>query len=205
MVDSIELSQESLDLEHAVGRCVLAWSKVEFSLSVLFCAILATDSSVAHATFAAVRSFAGRLKMLHDAFSARYPDPDSAPRSDWKLLYNKCSACNDLRNQVAHSFQIVATDSESGKPRPLLEPYFELTASKPRINLKEVNNRIFRFHELRDAVEWLLWSMGHVELQPPELTQPVPGLVLRLRDEAARNRAKQKPQPRSSPGKEPIR
>ena len=190
------ITQEGLDLEQAVGRCVLAWSSVEFALSVLFCSVLQTDGAVAHATFAAIRSFNARLKMLNDAFAARYTKLDEPPRSDWKLLYNSCNSLNALRNQVAHSFMVVALDEDTEAPEHVLMPYFVLTATNFKINLKDVSARTAQFYELRGAIDWLLWSMGYVKMQPPGSPRPTPDLVLRLRDEAARNRAKTSRPPR---------
>jgi len=171
------------------------WSGVEFSLSILFDAILDTRRPVAHATLAAVRSFDARLKMIGDAFNARFPDKDSPPRPDWKLLYNTCSSYNALRNQVAHALHIVA--SHNGEVKPTLEPYFVLTQEKSRIDAAEVNLRTAKFHSLRACIDWLIWAIEHPE-PPTGFEREVPHLLLQLRDEAAQRRAKQQRPRRSS-------
>lgn len=188
MSDSDAIAQETIDLTHAVGECVLAWSKVEFQLSLLFALVLNTSIAVSHATFAAVRSFEARLKMMNDALCARFVIPEEPPRPDWKLIHNECSRLNALRNQVAHSHLLRG---------PILEPYFVLTASKPRLKVEDVRSRTREFLEFEPCVMWL-----HNDIIPrlrPEKVpdEPIPRLLLRLRDEAAQRRAKHGRPPRS--------
>ena len=184
------------ELHLAVGECILAWAAVELSLANIFDIIQQTDPAISHAVFGAIRSFEARLKMIGDAFNVRFPDADRSPRDDWKRLYNYISSSNAERNQVAHATMLIV-----GNKGPMLEPFFVMTAPKPHLSTSDVQTRIVKFKELEQVLTWWfperLRKIG--KARPPGFARQVPDLVLRLRDEAARSRAKQKPPRRSSP------
>ena len=184
------------ELQLAVGECILAWALVEALLSQVFAEVQrGLDASVSHAVLGAVRSFDARLKMISEAFNVRFPHPDQPPRTDWKLLYNYLSASNTQRNQVAHALMIGL-----GGDDPVLEPYFIVTAPKPHLRAKDVRDRTARFNELGDALTpWFVGElMDRRGARPPQWPRQVPDLVLRLRAEVDRNRAKPKRQRRPS-------
>lgn len=196
MFESDKIDEGVRKLQLAVGECILAWASVELSLANIFNTIQRTDPAISHAVFGAVRSFEGRLKMMVEAFSIRFPDADASPRDDWKLLNNYISSLNAERNQVAHAMMLMVTGEG-----PMLEPFFVMTAPKSRLSTSDVQARTAKFKELEQVLTWWfpdrMQKMG--KARPPGFARQVPDLVLRLRDVAARSRAKRKPPRRSSP------
>lgn len=194
MIEPNTIEDAVTKLKLAVGECVLAWAAVELSLANIFDMIQQTDPAISHAVFGAIRSFEARLKMLGDAFNVRFPDAERTPRDDWKRLYNYISSANAERNQVAHATLLIV-----GGEKPMLEPFFVMTAPKPHLSASDVEARIAKFNELDAVLRW--WLPDRLrrsgKARPPGFERQVPDLVLRLRAEAARSRAKQKPPRRS--------
>lgn len=191
---SDSLAAERDELHRAVGECILAWSYVELHLSIIFEEIVGTSRPVSHAALSAVRSFEARLKMIGDAFAARFADADDELRVDWKLIYNQCSSLNALRNQVAHATELL----ENGVS-PVLEPFFSMTSQRTKIYGADITQRTKQFHELAEIVTWMVWAVTE-RLRPGiGFQQPPPDLLLRLRSEAAQRRAKHGRPPQSPP------
>lgn len=196
MTESNIIDDAVRTLQLAVGECILAWASVELSLANIFVIVQQADPAISHTVFGAVRSFEVRLRMIGEALIVRFPDADRSPREDWKRLYKYISSCNAERNQVAHATLLMV-----GNEGPMLEPFFVMTAPKPQLATSDVRARINKFQELEQVLTW--WFPDRLrkigKARPSGFARQVPDLVLRLRNEAARSRAKLKAPRRPSP------
>jgi len=179
-------------LELSVGRCLMAWARMEFEMARLFHALLTeTSLAKADAILAAVRGFENKLKVVGAAFD--HSITDEQMREDWSLLANYAVTQSHLRNQIAHAGVMII----EGKGR-VLKPYLSYSSTSDPIEQAEVETRTTAFRALREAFTWMkfcaIFHLGLTTVAPP----PAPDRIQTFRDEAARRRAGKRRQQKPS-------
>lgn len=185
-------AEQDDEMALAVGRCLMAWAKMEMRLAKLFHTLLIEKPvATSDGILAAVRGFENKLKVV-DAVLVR-SDAAGTIRGDWDLLYNHADRLSRKRNQVAHATALRIDGSDV-----VLVPFFTLSKTNEHLTVSDVDQRADEFRELGRTFSWLrecaLVPQGLSTKAPP----PEPDLILRFREEAARRRAGKRHQHRPS-------
>lgn len=111
MPDALE--QQRHDLTHAIGECILAWSSVEFELTMLYCEALGVRGMSNVRTFDVIVSLQTRAEVCLEAISWRIDQlatnahiNDEAKQgliAEAKRLHGRLLKRYKARNGVAHS------------------------------------------------------------------------------------------------------
>jgi hypothetical protein len=192
----------------AVGNCLMAWATLEQTLCHLFVSQVVRQSRnkqrfvIAKGIWSEIISFEARLRMTTAAINGSLFKLEErrylTAKNDWKLLSNYVARMSSLRNEIAHG-TLMNFDSKEMK----IVPYATTIPFKNGISIQEVFDRSQLFNELESAVSRftsdlsLLWQPRIRRIVSKQL--PIPDLLLRLRDQAARSRGGQKSKQKKSP------
>jgi hypothetical protein len=145
VVDQTKLSEDEEkqvdELYRQVGICLSAWNNVEYHLSTVFAAALASHAvgAIGNA-FWSVHSFEARLELVHCTLRAEFEqDPVWKP---WLALRNKAlRELNETRNKIAHGTVVKALTKFGKGDEPsvyeiVVIPYYYARMADPRTWVK---------------------------------------------------------------------
>lgn len=186
------------DILFEVGRGLHAWSLVEMELADLFHCIVGWTNANPHVLFNAVINFDTRVVLCDRAMKFAHFDP--VEREIWDKLSARLTKFYKKRHELAH-FTLGKTDKES-----VIYPFLTTAnigdENLSRLTAKQIRERISKFVELRDALNWFGELMPRTRMpQQRPFLQPLeePPLVARLRELVTRSLEERKQQPPPEP------
>jgi len=140
-----------VELQAALGRALFAWGRLELTLSILFRAVLSpTSPVVADGIFGSIRAFDARLGMVGAAVVGTFSKKDDPINIVWSGLSRRCDSQAKMRNKLAHATALMVDGTT-----PVLEPFFLISKSRPRISTSEIDACAVSFWETSRALMWL--------------------------------------------------
>ena len=164
-----------------VGKCLNAWSLIEWNLAALFMALHDKpddfDSGALRQVFNGVVSLEVRLAMLNLTVQN---DKRLSPLfvASWNPLFNKLSKSARKRNEVAHFTVAVNHADDIDNPKIRLYPFWSGTTD-PGLGLElsagDLRERLASFHALKERVNRFWWHVVLVRGQRTECHIPITG------------------------------
>jgi hypothetical protein len=180
--------KERAKLTHLVGECIMAWSGVEKSLTVLYCECLGVTTFgligpefwLHTWIFDSVISIDARLDMIEAALGFQRGKLDTDPafaNSPWRPVFDRWSPMRakirkryNKRNEIAHS-EIVATDTDGLrlKPYPTLSSMWGTGTLLDAGQLEERRGKFVElgFEIMKFKTDLMLVREPHSGLVPP--------------------------------------
>lgn len=172
-----EINAGTDELYLLVGRCLDAWSMIEWNMAHLFMSLhdQPDEHSALRQVFNGIASLEVRLAMLNLTIqSDKRLSPLFVIR--WNSLFNKLSKSAKRRNEVAHFTIAVNHMEDIDNPKIRLYPFWSgMTDPGLGLSAGDLRNRLASFHALSQRVDRFWWYIQLVRGRRTECHIPISG------------------------------